>query len=168
MNKPEDIFFMREAIKEAKKAMALDEVPIGAVIVKNGNIIARGHNLKEGGKDATLHGEIIAIREACRALGGWRLPGTTLYVNLEPCPMCAGAMLQARIGRLVYGAQDSKSGAVKSVINLLDCDAFNHKIEFTEGILAEETSRLLKEFFRKKRGIKPKEENSEENSEENK
>lgn len=151
MTQNEDAFFMAQALEEAKKAAALDEVPVGAVIVREGAIIARGHNLKEQNQDATLHGEMIAIRAASRKLGAWRLTDTTIYVTLEPCPMCAGAMLQARIGRLVYAAPDPKSGAAGSVVELLRCPGMNHQIEVVSGLMEEEAALLLREFFRNKR-----------------
>lgn len=143
--------YMALALSEAAKAAAKDETPVGAIIVSQGKIVGRGHNLRESGKDATLHAEMIAIREACRNLGGWRLPGATIYVTLEPCPMCAGAMVQARIERLVYGASDPKSGAAGSVIDLVRLDKLNHQMEVSSGVMAEEASSLLRDFFAAKR-----------------
>ena len=151
MNKGMDEEYMALALAEAAIAAEEDETPVGAIIVANGKIIGRGHNLRESGKDATLHAEMIAIREACKNLGGWRLPGATIYVTLEPCPMCAGAMVQARIERLVYGAADPKSGAAGSVIDLVRMDALNHQMEVVAGILADESAALLKSFFAAKR-----------------
>lgn len=143
--------FMREALIEAQKAFQLDEVPIGAVVVKNGEIIGRGHNLRERRKDPTLHAEIIAIRQAAETLGGWRLSGCDLYVTIEPCPMCAGAILQARIDRLIFGARDPKAGCAGSLYNLLEDARFNHRTEVTEGILKDSCSLIIKEYFRQKR-----------------
>ncbi|HHZ02460.1 MAG TPA: nucleoside deaminase [Tissierellia bacterium] len=142
-----DEIFMREALKEAYKAYEIKEVPIGAVIVREGKIVGRGFNQKETLKDATLHGEITAIREACRNLGGWRLPGCTMYVTLEPCPMCAGAIVNARIERLVIGAKDLKSGACGSVLNIARHSMLNHSAEVVFGVLEEECSQLIKKFF---------------------
>ena len=142
-----DELMMREAIAEGKLAAALGEAPIGAVIVRGGEVIARGHNLRETGKNALAHAEIVAINEACRALGGWRLPGCTLYVTLEPCPMCAGAVINARIGRVVFGASDPKAGSFGSLVDLSKV-AYNHAPQLTGGILEEECAMLLREFFR--------------------
>lgn len=146
-----DIYFMRQALNEATKAAAIDEVPVGAVIVNNGKIISYGYNRKETDCDATLHAEMIAIRAACRALNSWRLLGCAIYVTLEPCAMCTGAMIQARIARLVYAASDPKTGAAGSVLNLACFRSFNHQMQVSAGILAEESSMLLQDFFRKKR-----------------
>jgi tRNA(adenine34) deaminase len=146
-----DSDFMREALAEAQKAFQLDEVPIGAVVVKNGEIIGRGHNLRERRKDPTLHAEIIAIRQAAAALGGWRLTDCDLYVTIEPCPMCAGAILQARIRRIVFGARDPKAGCAGSLYNLLEDPRFNHRAEVAEGILKGPCSLIIKEYFRQKR-----------------
>jgi tRNA(adenine34) deaminase len=144
-------FFMQAAIEEAEKAAAIGEVPIGAVIVREGEIVGRGYNLRETKKDPTLHAEMIAIREASARLGGWRLIGCTLYVTLEPCPMCAGAIVQSRIEQVVYGARDPKAGCVGTLMNLLDDPRFNHQVPVVEGVLAEECSQLLKDFFRRLR-----------------
>ena len=140
--------YMELAIKEAKKALGIGEVPIGAIVIYNGEIVGRGYNLKEELQDPTAHAEMIAIREAAQNLGSWRLPDCELYVTLEPCPMCIGAMIQARIKRLVYGAADEKGGATGSLYNLADDERFNHQIEVKSGVLAEESSQMLKEFFR--------------------
>ncbi len=148
-------WFMREALKEAYKAYSKDETPIGAVIVRDGKIIARGHNEKELTNDPTNHAEIAVIREASAKLGTWRLNDCDLYVTLEPCTMCAGAIIQARVGRLFIGTVDPKAGAVGSVINVLRVDAFNHKVEVTYGILQEECSEILKNFFKELRKRKP-------------
>lgn len=147
--------YMRAAIEEAKKAAALGEVPIGAVIVRNGEIVGRGYNLRETEKDPTLHAEMIAIRQASAKLGGWRLIGCTLYVTLEPCPMCAGAIVQSRVEQVVYGARDPKAGCAGSLMNLLGDDRFNHQVPVHSGVLAEECGQMLKDFFRglrKKKG----------------
>ena len=141
---------MREAIKEAMLAAEIGEVPIGAVVVRNGEIIARAHNERETGKDATRHAEIIAIERACAALGGWRLIGCDLYVTLEPCPMCAGATVNARVVRVVYGASDLRAGAFGSIINLNDYP-LNHKPEIVRGVLAEECLAPIQAFFKERR-----------------
>lgn len=146
-----DEYFMNLAIKEAKKAYILDEVPVGAVIVRDGRIIASAHNSREIMKDATSHAEIIAIREACRALGGWRLMDCDMYVTLEPCPMCAGAMVNARIRRIVFGAFDLRAGACGSIMNIAEDSRLNHRIEVVSGVLEEECRKLLQDFFREKR-----------------
>ena len=139
---------MREALKEAKKALEIEEVPVGAVIVKDGKIIARAHNTKETKKDATCHAEILAIKKACKKLESWRLLDCDMYVTLEPCSMCAGALINARIKRLYIGTDDNKTGACGSVLNLLENYKFNHKIEVHKYILKEECEFELKEFFR--------------------
>lgn len=142
--------YMELAIEEAKLAEAEDEVPIGCVIVHKGRVIARAHNRRENSKCATHHAEILAIEEACAALGGWRLPETTLYVTLEPCAMCAGAIINARIPEVVYGAPDLRFGAFGSLIDLSEIP-LNHKPEILRFVRAEETKNLLSEYFRKKR-----------------
>jgi tRNA(adenine34) deaminase len=144
--------WMREAIGEARTAEALTEVPIGAVIVFDGQIIGRGHNLRETSFDPTAHAEMIAIREASKRLGAWRLTGCTLYVTLEPCPMCAGAIVQSRIDRVVYGTTDPKAGCAGTLMNLLQEDRFNHRTDIVGGVLQEECAGLLTDFFRKLRG----------------
>ena len=146
----DDIAFMQAAIDEARIARDEDEVPIGACIVRDGVIIARAHNTREGSKCATHHAEILAIEEACRALGGWRLPGTTLYVTLEPCVMCAGAIVNARIPRVVYGAPDIRFGALGSLIDISEVP-LNHKPEIKRQVRGEECKNLLSEYFRQKR-----------------
>jgi tRNA(adenine34) deaminase len=143
--------FMREALSEARKAFAKGEVPIGAVLVRDREIIARGHNLREEQADPTAHAEILVLRSAARKLGGWRLPDTTLYVTIEPCPMCAGALVQARVSRLVYGAADFKAGAVHSLYTITEDDRLNHRLEVVGGILAEESAELMQLFFRSRR-----------------
>ena len=145
-----DIEFMREAMRLAKVAESIDEVPVGAVAVKDGVIISGGYNTREISKCATHHAEIIAIERACAALGGWRLPGVTLYVTMEPCAMCAGAIINARIPRVVYGAPDLRFGAFGSLINLADIP-LNHTPEVIGGVLAEENVAMLQEYFKKKR-----------------
>ena len=150
MDKNIDFEFMEEAISEAKLAEDIDEVPIGAVIVKDGKIIARAHNTRETSKCATHHAEILAIEEACRTRGGWRLPETTLYVTLEPCAMCAGAIINARIPTVVYGAPDLRFGAFGSLIDLSEVP-LNHKPEVVGGVLEDECRDMLREYFRKKR-----------------
>lgn len=144
--------FMSQALLEAKKAEEEDEVPVGAVIVYKDEIIARGHNTVESSKHSFEHAEINAIREASDKLGSWRLEGATMYVTLEPCAMCAGALVLSRIERLVIGASDQKRGFAGSVISLVDDPIFNHQIEVEKGVLEEECSRILSDFFKKKRG----------------
>ncbi len=145
-----DVEYMGECLALAKRAAKLDEVPVGAIIVHDGEIIARAHNLRETEKCATKHAEIIAIEEACRTLGGWRLPNCTMYVTLEPCTMCAGAIVNARIDRVVFGAYDEKSGAFGSVINVSELK-LNHKTESEGGCLLCECKNILGEYFREKR-----------------
>ncbi|WP_258361004.1 tRNA adenosine(34) deaminase TadA [Moorella sulfitireducens (nom. illeg.)] len=144
-------FYMGEALAEAKKSLALGEVPIGAVAVEGQRIIARAGNRRETWGDPTAHAEIIALREAARVRGNWRLTGITLYVTLEPCPMCAGALLQARVKRLVYGAPDFRAGAVDSVVNLVENQRFDHRVEVIAGIREVECRELLKLFFQQLR-----------------
>ena len=146
--------FMQAAIKEAKKAYEKLEVPVGAVIVKDGKIISRGYNIKEEKKDTTKHAEIIAIQKASKKLGGWRLNDCEMYVTLEPCPMCAGAIIQSRIKKVYIGAMDEKTGACGSVLNLFEDYEFNHKVEIETGILEIECNELLKKFFKELREIK--------------
>lgn len=142
---------MRLAIEEAKKAQTVGEVPIGAVIVKDGEIIASGYNRRETSKDPTNHAEIVAIRRASQVLGGWRLIGCTLVVTLEPCPMCAGAIVQSRIERVVYGTDDPKAGCAGTLMNLLNEPRFNHQVDVVSGVLSSECSALLSHFFRELR-----------------
>ena len=144
----ENDFFMEEALKEAKKAYKKEEVPVGAVIVKDGQIIARAHNLRESKNSATNHAEILAVQKACKKLGSWRLEGCKMYVTLEPCPMCAGALIQSRIEKVYIGAEDKKTGACGSVINLLEDYVFNHKVNVEKHILEEKSEKLLKDFFK--------------------
>ena len=138
---------MRAALEEAARAAEIGEVPIGAVIVQDGRIIARGHNLRETAKHAAAHAELVAIDAACRSLGGWRLPRCTLYVTLEPCPMCAGAIINARIDRVVFGAYDPKAGSCGSVVDLF-AYPYNHHPACTGGVLEEECAAVLSGFFR--------------------
>lgn len=142
-------FFMMEAIKEAKKCLYLNEVPVGAVIVKDGEIIGRGHNLRETLKDSTAHAEIIAIQEACRKLGGWRLIDCEIYVTLEPCIMCAGALVNSRIKRIVFGAYNNRFGACGTLYNIPIDERLNHRIEVVGGVLEEECRELISSFLKK-------------------
>lgn len=142
---------MRAALREAQAALARDEVPVGCVIVHEGSVIGRGHNQVEALQDATAHAEILAIGAASNALASWRLSECTLYVTLEPCSMCAGAIVLSRLGRLVYGATDPKAGACGSVLDVVGERRLNHRVPVTHGVLAEECGELLREFFRKKR-----------------
>ncbi|MGM9949004.1 MAG: tRNA adenosine(34) deaminase TadA [Lysinibacillus sp.] len=144
----QDRQFMQLALEEAKKAGDLGEVPIGAVIVHDGEVIASASNLRETTQNAVTHAELMAIQQACEKVGSWRLEETTLYVTLEPCPMCAGAILQSRIPRVVYGARDMKAGCVDSLYRLLNDARFNHECEVTEGVLADECGQILTDFFR--------------------
>ena len=142
---------MQLALQEAKRAAEIDEVPIGAVVVKDDEVISKAHNLRETLQDATAHAELLAIKEACEVLGTWRLIGCTLYVTLEPCPMCAGAIILSRVDKLVFGAKDPKGGACGSVVNLTADDRFNHRPEVVEGVMAKECGEILKAFFQGKR-----------------
>ena len=148
--------FMKEALKEAKKAYNKLEVPVGAVIVKDGQIIARAHNLKESKKDTTKHAEILAIQKASKKLNSWRLLDCEMYVTLEPCTMCVGAIIQARMGKLYIGTMDYKTGACGSVLNVLEDYPFNHKVEYETGILKEECESILQVFFKELRNKKKK------------
>ena len=146
-----DAYFMEQAIVQARRAEALGEVPVGAVVVKDGVIIATGYNHPIGMHDPTAHAEIMALRAAARALGNYRLPGCTLYVTLEPCAMCSGAMMHARLARVVFGATDPKTGACGSVLNLFDEARLNHHAELHGGVLGEQCGNLLREFFTTRR-----------------
>lgn len=146
-----DEFYMKAAIAEAKKAGEAGEVPIGAVIVLDGEIIARAHNLRETEQSSIAHAEVLAIHEACKLLGTWRLEGAELFVTLEPCPMCAGAIMLSRIKRVVYGAADPKGGCAGTFMNLLQDDRFNHQSEVVAGVLDKECGSLLSDFFRELR-----------------
>ena len=146
--------FMKEALKEAKKAYDKLEVPVGAVIVKDGKIIARAHNLKETKHDTTKHAEILAIQKASKKLESWRLLDCEMYVTLEPCSMCAGALINSRVKKLYIGALDEKTGAAGSVFNLFEDYKFNHKVEIEKGILQTECEKILKDFFKMLRKMK--------------
>ena len=148
--KLKDEFYMKEAISLAKAARDIDEVPVGALVVANGEIISKAYNTRERSKCATHHAEILAIEEACRVMGGWRLPGATLYVMMEPCCMCAGAIINARIERVVFGTPDLRFGAFGSLLDLAKVP-LNHKPEIVGGVLAEETKSILTEYFKEKR-----------------
>lgn len=141
-------FFMKEALKEAQKALTMGEVPVGAVVERDGHIIARGHNRTETGKDPTGHAEIIAIKEAAEALGGWRLLGCHLYVTAEPCAMCAGAIVLSRMEKVYIGAMDPKAGACGSLMNIPQDERLNHFVEIQTGILEQECRQIMKEFFK--------------------
>ncbi len=154
MNKED---YMREALKEAKKAYEKKEVPVGAVIVKNEKIIARGHNLKETKKDTIKHAEMIAIQKAEKKEKAWRLEDCELYVTLEPCTMCAGAIINSRIKKVIIGTMDPKAGACGSILNLFEDYKFNHKVEYETGIMKEECEKILKDFFKSLRQAKKKE-----------
>ncbi len=144
-------YFMKIALEEGKKALFKGEIPVGAVVVLADEIVGRGHNLRETAHDPTAHAEIIALREAGARLGSWRLSNAVLYVTLEPCPMCAGALIQARIDRVVYGADDPKAGCAGTLLNLPQFPGFNHAVKITGGILAEEARALLQELFQERR-----------------
>lgn len=156
----EEIKYMVQALKEAKKSYEKEEIPVGAVIVKDGKIIARGHNLKETKTDTTNHAEIIAIKKASKKLNSWRLTGCTMYVTLEPCTMCAGALIQARLDKVVIGTMDEKTGACGSVLNVLKDYKFNHNVEIETNVMEKECKEILQKFFkelREKRKNKNKE-----------
>ena len=158
--------FMKEAIRQAKKARALEEVPIGCVIVHEGKIIARGYNRRNTDKNTLSHAELNAIRRASKKLGDWRLEGCTMYVTLEPCPMCAGAIVQARIPKVVIGCMNPKAGCAGSVLDLLHEDGFNHQVETEVGMLGEECSQMLKDFFRELREKKKERKKEQQNEQE--
>ncbi len=144
-------YFMRQALQQAQKAADMGEVPVGCVVVHEGAVIGRGHNLRESRADPTAHAEIEALKQAAAELDTWYLEGTTVYCTLEPCCMCAGALVNARVERLVYGLSDDKSGACGSVVNLLQQPALNHQVEIISGTLAEESLHLLQSFFKERR-----------------
>ncbi|MDE0185803.1 MAG: tRNA adenosine(34) deaminase TadA [Candidatus Poribacteria bacterium] len=146
-----DLLWMREALETARQGAVRGEVPVGAIIIRNDVELARAHNLREQTNDPTAHAELIAIREASRKIGDWRLIDTTLYVTLEPCPMCAGAIVLARIPRLVFAAPDPKSGAAGTLFNLLQNRCLNHQVDVTSGVLEEASSILLQSFFQNRR-----------------
>ena len=152
--------FMKEAIKQAKKAYALDETPIGCVIVHDGKIIGRGYNRRNTDKNTLAHAEIAAIRKASKKLGDWRLEECTMYVTLEPCQMCSGAIVQSRMTRVVVGCMNPKAGCAGSVLNLLQMEEFNHQVDLTIGVLEEECSQLMKQFFKELREKKKREKNN--------
>ena len=147
----EDERYMKEAIRQARKAEAIGDVPIGCVIVYEGKIIARGYNRRNKEKTVLAHAELAAMRKACKKIGDWRLEGCTMYITLEPCQMCSGAILQARVDRIVIGCMNPKAGCAGSILNLLDMKEFNHQVEVERGVLEEECSQMLKSFFKKLR-----------------
>lgn len=155
MLSPEETY-MRAAIREAKKAYALEEVPIGCVIVREGKIIARGYNRRNTDGNALAHAELAAIRKACKKCGDWRLEDCTMYITLEPCPMCAGAIVQSRMQKVVIAAMNPKAGCAGSVVNLLQMPGLNHQVEMERGLLEEECAGLLRDFFRELRRKKEK------------
>jgi len=148
--KRNDVFFMEMALEQSRKAAMKGEVPVGAVLVLDDEIVSRDHNRSVSGNDATAHAEILVIRDACRKMKNYRLPGSAIYVTLEPCAMCLGAVIQARIGGLVFGARDPKSGACVSIIRF-PWEKVNHRLDVREGVLAEACARILKEFFKNRR-----------------
>jgi tRNA(adenine34) deaminase len=164
--KEKDQFYMGLALKEAEKAAEIGEVPIGAVLVKNDEVIASAYNLRETEKRAVAHAELLAIDAACKKTGAWRLEGTTLYVTLEPCAMCAGAIVLSRVKRVVYGAPDPKGGCAGTLMNLLDEERFNHQCEVISGIREEECKEILSGFFKNLRERKRKEKEEQKRKEE--
>jgi len=150
-NSEEDILFMRLALKEAGLAFLEGEVPVGAVVVKDGKVISSSHNLREISKDPSAHAEILAIRDATKISDSWRLTGLTLYVTKEPCIMCAGALVNSRITRLVYGCRDGKAGGVDSLYTILNDSRLNHQVEVVSGVLEDECAELLRDFFKERR-----------------
>ena len=150
MAEERDLIFMKLALEQAKEAAALGEVPIGAVVVRGSEVVSTAHNLRETEKNALFHAELLAIDRGCKKLGGWRLHECELYVTLEPCPMCAGAIINARIKRVVYGAEDPKAGCCGTLLDLFDC-GFNHRPAVERGVLQEESAKLLRAFFKKLR-----------------
>ena len=151
MDRSLDEHFMREAQREAREALAAGEVPVGAVVVLDGRLVGAGFNQPIGRADPTAHAEIVALRVAAREVGNYRLTGATLYVTVEPCVMCVGAIVHARVGTLVYGASEPKAGAVRSAMRALDHPALNHRVEVIEGVLDEECGQIMQEFFRDRR-----------------
>ena len=149
----EDVNFMKEAIRQAKKAGTIGDVPIGCVIVHEGKIIARGYNKRNKNKTVLAHAELLAMSKACKKIGDWRLEGCTMYITLEPCQMCAGAIVQARIPRVVIGSMNPKAGCGGSILNLLEMQEFNHQVDVTRGVLEEECSEMLSAFFKELRRI---------------
>jgi tRNA(Arg) A34 adenosine deaminase TadA len=150
----DDAKFMRRALREAAKGAEEEEVPVGAIVVRDGRVVTRAHNRPIGLKDPSAHAEILALRRAARKLGNYRLTGCTLYVTIEPCAMCAGAMIQARLRRVVFGASDPKAGASGTVLTVLNHPKLNHQVEIVRGVLAEECAALLRGFFGARRGKK--------------
>ena len=144
-------YYMQKAYEQAKKAYLIDEVPIGCVIVYNGKIIGKGYNKRNSKKNSLFHAEIEAINEACEFIGDWRLEDCTLFVTVEPCPMCAGAIVQARVKEVVFGTRNKKAGCCGSVLDILNCDGLNHQVDVTEGIMQEKCSSLMSDFFKQKR-----------------
>lgn len=147
----DDNDYMGLALEQARMAYAIGEVPIGAVLVLDGRVVAQAHNMRETWHDATAHAEVIVIREACQKLGRWRLTGATLYVTIEPCPMCAGALVMSRIDRLVYGSADYKAGGVESIFNIPQNAALNHRMTVVAGVRADECAGIMRDFFRARR-----------------
>ena len=160
--------FMKEAIRQAKKAEALEEVPIGCVIVHEGKIIARGYNRRNTDKNTLSHAELNAIRKASKKLGDWSLEGCTMYVTLEPCQMCAGAIVQARVSEVVIGSMNPKAGCAGSILNMLEMHEFNHQVKVERGVLKEECSEMLSAFFRRLRVVKKKKKEERKRAEEGK
>lgn len=151
LSRQEDAYYMGLALEEAEKAAALGEIPIGAVLVQEGEVISRAHNLREMNQDATAHAEVLVIREACAKLKRWRLSGCTLYVTVEPCPMCSGAIVNGRIDRVVYGCPDVKAGGAESIFNIITNPNLNHCVEVTSGVLEEDCAQVMKTFFQRRR-----------------
>lgn len=150
----DDSYFMLCALKQAKKAYSLGEVPVGAVVVKDGKIIARGYNLREKSNDPTAHAELIAMKKAAKKLNSWRLSGCTLFVTLEPCPMCSGVIINSRIDKVVFGAYDEKAGCCTTLYHLCNDERFNHRAEVLGGVEQEKCASILTEFFKEKRNKK--------------
>ncbi len=155
--------YMKEAVRQAKKAYGIGEVPIGCVIVYEDKIIGRGYNRRTVDKNTLAHAELIAIRKACKKIGDWRLEGCTMYVTLEPCQMCSGAIVQSRIPRVVIGCMNPKAGCAGSILNLLQVEEFNHQTELTKGVLEEECSQMMKVFFKELRESKKEKKEKQEN-----
>lgn len=151
LSRQEDAYYMGLALEEAEKAAALGEIPIGAVLVQEGEVISRAHNLREMNQDATAHAEVLVIREACAKLKRWRLSGCTLYVTVEPCPMCSGAIVNGRIDRVVYGCPDVKAGGAESIFNIITNPNLNHCAEVTSGVLEQDCAQVMKTFFQRRR-----------------
>jgi tRNA(adenine34) deaminase len=149
-----DAVYMAECLRLAREAAARGDVPVGAIVVLDDRVIGTGFNTRERDADPTGHAEIVALREACHRTGRWRVDGATLYVTLEPCPMCAGALVNARVGRLVYGADDPKAGAVRTLYSICDDARLNHRLEITSGVMADECAHVLTDFFRAARARK--------------